>query len=892
MNYQTVRAIRYAAAAAIFFTALAVQIRLVAADDSSSPLPRYKFEVGQQLNYEGKSNFKYEGGSHGNAVQWRVTVINSNGDGTYRLVFRCADKSIRSYGPDSKETEDPEQISYAVADVDPFGELKECFNSFGSRMNPVTVLPKLAVCQEEINSGWQSAGTFDSVIRAKQLSNENGKFIFELTQEGLMNAIYGSEQHNTVTFDLQRGFMDDSASNTKQTYGFNGEGNGDLKLTDVKTLDADACKKLADSAEKFFLAKHAFEKATQADDATAESCDKAEALFREAQAKLESSELQHQIDRSIEDFQKYRDSTLKDNEERRALLGQEADEFTTVDLDGNSHALADYRGKVVLLDFWYRGCGWCVRAMPQLKQVADHYQNKPVVLLGMNTDHELSDAKFVADHLALNYPNLRAEGLPEKFHVHGFPTMIMIDQQGKISDVHVGWSATLKDDCITKIDRLLAVGHEDSTKPQPAPDTSNSHIDQTSAQISTNPKSLLHEHSDTAAGRLLGKLRQQNADQSRFTDGWLRTLKEIIDLGPDAVPELVEELDTTNDNMMLRCLGFTLRAIDDKRAVPALIRAVPKTLQAPGSDMGLLTEDTELAKFAQKYDLDKTHTGRQYAFGRPVREIFGALQKLTGQSFNEEELYFVFLEGTRSQQRLKQELYYRTAKKWADWWDENASKYTQDPTYSHLNLEKLTAESKEPSPATIHYKTSDGSSGWVLESVLEPKSRCVFYDLDTGRKAALPEKWRDVKNIESQLDEILAWAAGEGFDMMGTEYLAPDGQRYYAMRGIGLRAWELTADRWKKEIGDITIESLEHEGTPVDGLLLHFDKQTGSIDPKAIAPFFFITREGTPGLLFVGIEVKDNSLKPGGITQGDNELDPIAFEKGRRFGFVDFEELK
>ena len=51
-------------------------------------------------------------------------------------------------------------------------------------------------------------------------------------------------------------------------------------------------------------------------------------------------------------------------------------------------------------------------------------------------------------------------------------------------------------------------------------------------------------------------------------------LKALVDEGPAAVPELIAELDATDDDIMLRNLGFILRAIGDKRAVPALIRAL------------------------------------------------------------------------------------------------------------------------------------------------------------------------------------------------------------------------------------------------------------------------------------------------------------------------------
>lgn len=44
---------------------------------------------------------------------------------------------------------------------------------------------------------------------------------------------------------------------------------------------------------------------------------------------------------------------------------------------GKKHALKHYRGKVVVLDFWYRNCGWCLRAMPQVKEAATHFRGRP-----------------------------------------------------------------------------------------------------------------------------------------------------------------------------------------------------------------------------------------------------------------------------------------------------------------------------------------------------------------------------------------------------------------------------------------------------------------------------------------------------------------------------------
>jgi hypothetical protein len=414
--------------------------------------------------------------------------------------------------------------------------------------------------------------------------------------------------------------------------------------------------------------------------------------------------------------------------------------------------------------------------------------------------------------------------------------------------------------------------HEASQEVQAAANTAT-------LDVANPAKPSPRKRADTAAGRLLDKLEQFNAGSALFSDTWLRTLKAIVALGPDAVPDLIAELDNTNDDQMLRCCGFALRAIGDRRAVPALIRAIPKTLRPAGSDMGLLAKDAELARWAQQHDLDTGSTAdNSYGFGRPVREIFGALESLTGQKMREEELYHVFLDGLESQRQMKRELFHREAKRWADWWEANAGKFVQDPAYARaMGL-------------GMRYKTSGGNSNWVLESIYDPKAERAFFDLDTSRAAALPEKWRGGEKLPP-LDEILAWAREEGFDLMGTEHEAADGQRYYALRGVDLKTWELPASRWKLQSNDITVDELRAEGRLGGELLFHVEPGSDAPSPQATAPFLFLTREGTPGLLFVGIEVKDDSLKPGGIVLGDSERDPVAFNKGRRFAYTFFEEL-
>ena len=103
-----------------------------------------------------------------------------------------------------------------------------------------------------------------------------------------------------------------------------------------------------------------------------------------------------------------------------------------------------------------------MRAMPQVKQLSQDFQSRPVAVFGMNTDSDAKDAQFVVDTFALSYPTLRiprdaTEGkstVAEQYHVQGFPTLILIGPDGVVRDIHVGYSPTLRDDITKKINPL------------------------------------------------------------------------------------------------------------------------------------------------------------------------------------------------------------------------------------------------------------------------------------------------------------------------------------------------------------------------------------------------------------------------------------------------------
>jgi hypothetical protein len=337
--------------------------------------------------------------------------------------------------------------------------------------------------------------------------------------------------------------------------------------------------------------------------------------------------------------------------------------------------------------------------------------------------------------------------------------------------------------------------------------------------------------------------------------GWATAARKLTEIGKPAVPPLIEELERTTADRPLRSLGFTLRAIGDPRAVPALIRAIPRTLMPPGSDFGLKMDDPELLAFLRKHDLDESDRDEGFDFGRAYREITGALHTITKQRFNEDELNFIHLSGTPKQQWLQRWLYHGLASRWTVWWKLNWRKFTDDPAYSKIGLPQLrdappvaALSAAQPFP-TGEKVDATGRHGNVIVGPPQPQDYYrTFKDLDTGRES----KWSQElpEPAKAKGDEIAAFAAKEGFDLRGTEYKPPGSERsYYALQGLGLRAWQVDNSLYGKIESDLRAEKIPILDLPAGDLLIDYDPATKTYHPENKATFLFVTREGTTGIL-------------------------------------------
>ncbi|MBE7171717.1 MAG: redoxin domain-containing protein [Williamsia sp.] len=129
-----------------------------------------------------------------------------------------------------------------------------------------------------------------------------------------------------------------------------------------------------------------------------------------------------------------------------ALKGSSAPAFVLSSFSGSEVASASLQGKAVLLDFWEVWCGPCIESMPKVEQLYSAYKDKGLQVFGVVNDlKQLESAKRFVEKRALKFPMLVGnEGLVRDYKVNGVPQYVLIDKQGKISFISVGYSAELE----------------------------------------------------------------------------------------------------------------------------------------------------------------------------------------------------------------------------------------------------------------------------------------------------------------------------------------------------------------------------------------------------------------------------------------------------------------
>jgi thiol-disulfide isomerase/thioredoxin len=142
----------------------------------------------------------------------------------------------------------------------------------------------------------------------------------------------------------------------------------------------------------------------------------------------------------------------KGEEKKAGLLavGDPAPEWKLADPSGKTHTLADYRGRVVVLDFWATWCGPCAKVMPRLEKLQKKYGERGLAVLGVNS-FETGDPVALMKKKGITYTLLlKGEELAATYGVTSLPVVYVIGSDGRVLYSHAGPDTKKLDDVIEK----------------------------------------------------------------------------------------------------------------------------------------------------------------------------------------------------------------------------------------------------------------------------------------------------------------------------------------------------------------------------------------------------------------------------------------------------------
>ncbi len=140
------------------------------------------------------------------------------------------------------------------------------------------------------------------------------------------------------------------------------------------------------------------------------------------------------------------------------LVGAKAPSWQLTSTLSKTIDLKKLKGQVVVLDFWGTWCIPCIRAMPDIQALHDHFKNAAVEVIGISVELNKSadPAGFVKKNNFTYTIALNGNSVAEKYRVAIFPTLYIIGKDGRIVHAeHSGGRANFKDDLIARINKAL-----------------------------------------------------------------------------------------------------------------------------------------------------------------------------------------------------------------------------------------------------------------------------------------------------------------------------------------------------------------------------------------------------------------------------------------------------
>lgn len=136
--------------------------------------------------------------------------------------------------------------------------------------------------------------------------------------------------------------------------------------------------------------------------------------------------------------------------------GQAAPSLKVTTTSGQTVSLSNYKGHVLVLDFFASWCEPCKRAIPHLIELNRKYGKHGLQILGLSLDEDREDLNEFVMPLKLNYPVAQAdEDLQSGYGLRSIPTLVLIDKKGIVVEKYMGLTDEMRKTLDATIKRLL-----------------------------------------------------------------------------------------------------------------------------------------------------------------------------------------------------------------------------------------------------------------------------------------------------------------------------------------------------------------------------------------------------------------------------------------------------
>lgn len=139
------------------------------------------------------------------------------------------------------------------------------------------------------------------------------------------------------------------------------------------------------------------------------------------------------------------------------LSGQPAPDFALKNSSGENIRLSEYRGDVVMINFWATWCGPCRQEMPLLDELYSRYERVGFSLLGVNIDDDANRAMEMINELGLSFPVLfdATKEVSRLYQVDAMPVTVIVDREGNVRHVHQGYKPGYEQKYLDQVRALL-----------------------------------------------------------------------------------------------------------------------------------------------------------------------------------------------------------------------------------------------------------------------------------------------------------------------------------------------------------------------------------------------------------------------------------------------------